>query len=569
MRGFWPTRDERGVVLVFFCITLTAMLAVSALVVDLGRLWVDRRANQAVVDLAGRAAIASLPSDPKGACGAVWNYVRANLPGLPAGATTPCTSTFPTSCSSATVPADYPAAGTAPWSLIVHYPVADTEIAPLRVNDGVLCERMKVVLSVNHGTFFGGIAGVFSQTATASAVVRRAGAGTSSGIADLVVLDPTDCATLQGSGNAVIQAGTASAPGIIAVDSNGTGSNCAGSYTVTVTGNTKIQAVPTSGSSPGYIRLFAMVPGQTLCTNSGPGGTACDPAAVASGAIAPQPTQLPNRITRAFMDYRYNCKGSYPTYHGITIPGCTGANSANVDSLVSAIGATGDPAGFTAVTNCAPSTPITYPPGNYWVNCPAGYTVSGTTVDFQGGNVVFDGGITLSSGTLIVNDANPTANLPAGCQASVCPTSSSQNAAFVYVRAGDVVRSDTGSALSLNNTTLFSRAGVVSFSGGTGATQSRFVAPLEGPFTNLALWDEAAGSYTLAGGAGITISGVFFTPEATPFNIAGGSGSQQYDGQFVTYQLAVNGNASITLNPNPSRLVTTGGATTSGYFVIR
>jgi len=46
--------------------------------------------------------------------------------------------------------------------------------------------------------------------------------------------------------------------------------------------------------------------------------------------------------------------------------------------------------------------------GNWWVDCSAELSIgNGTTVTFSGGNVVFDGGLSMTGGALNFNSPNP------------------------------------------------------------------------------------------------------------------------------------------------------------------
>ena len=59
--------------------------------------------------------------------------------------------------------------------------------------------------------------------------------------------------------------------------------------------------------------------------------------------------------------------------------------------------------------------------------------------------------------------------------------------------------------------------------------------PIEGPLASLALWSEqSSNKFQMNGGAGVQLSGAFFTPEATPFSLAGGGNWRQLNAQFVS-----------------------------------
>ena len=312
-------------------------------------------------------------------------------------------------------------------------------------------------------------------------------------------------------------------PGIIEIDSDG--SSCSNNQdTVSASGsNTQVQAVPTSGTPAGEISLFALATGATTCS-----APACDAGDVAGGRLMPQPVSAAERATRAPVDWRYNCKAGYPTFHGIAIANCGAATPPYIDGLKTAVGASGNPSPSTYQRwtttghSCNPSGTTTVT-GNWWVDCSGGLSIgNGTTVTFSGGNVVFDGGLSMTGGALNLNSANPAPTLTASCRpptvTTPCLGTSSSGAAFAYVRAGDW--NITGGVLTANHVAVYQAAGYLKVAGGAPPT---WLAPTEGPFASLALWSEqSSNKFQMNGGAGVQLSGVFFTPEATPFSLAGG-----------------------------------------------
>jgi hypothetical protein len=93
------------------------------------------------------------------------------------------------------------------------------------------------------------------------------------------------------------------------------------------------------------------------------------------------------------------------------------------------------------------------------------------------------------------------------------------------------------------------------------ASPPTWLAPTEGPFSYLGLWSDMSstsnntGKFSMAGGAGVQLSGVFFTPEAAPFRLSGGGTWGQQNAQFISYQLQVNGGGTLTMAPDPTNSV--------------
>ena len=128
---------------------------------------------------------------------------------------------------------------------------------------------------------------------------------------------------------------------------------------------------------------------------------------------------------------------------------------------------------------------------------------------------------------------------------AACLDSSSPTGAIVYQRSGDL--SVTGGILTFNHAFLYQKSGAVKDSGGAAP---RWSPPLEGPFSQLSLWSEKSDAYTINGGGGLDLAGVFFTPEATPFKITGGGGVAQQHAQFVSYQLTISGSGALNMAPD-------------------
>ena len=110
----------------------------------------------------------------------------------------------------------------------------------------------------------------------------------------------------------------------------------------------------------------------------------------------------------------------------------------------------------------------------------------------------------------------------------------------------------TGGSLNFHHTVVYQKGGALKDTGGSSPTWSP---PTEGPFAGLSLWSEASTGYTINGGGGLDLSGVFFTPEANPFKITGGGGVTQQHAQFISYHLKISGNGALNLAPDTTLYV--------------
>jgi len=348
--------DERGVTMVLFALMLIVMLGLAAIVVDEGQARASRRDAQSISDMAALGAGESLSNgSPSLACQDAIKYVNSNV-NLSITASSFCAQSGNnvalTTCSAGgTLAQAKPTTTVGKYTITVVYPVLTSDISDSHfsggagINDGSACERMGVKVAINNQAVFGKVLGNSAIQTSRMAVVKVA-TGDQGETPSLWLLDPFNCTSLAASGGSHITVGDTTAspviPGLITIDSDGTG--CSGGQT-TISSSTSsvISAVPTSGGSAGKISLYALPSSATSCT-----GHACDPANVSAGALAPQPKSSDSRATRAPVDWKYNCKTGYPSYHGISIADCTdtATTSPYIDNLSTAIGTSGLPSGY-------------------------------------------------------------------------------------------------------------------------------------------------------------------------------------------------------------------------------
>jgi hypothetical protein len=440
---------------------------------------------------------------------------------------------------------------------------APTQAADAR--DGAPCERIGVSVVRDRKTVFGGVIGIVDTRTESRSVSLAVDDVQGRNVTALLILDPTSCNVVTASGQAqVFVRSYAEEPGYITVDSDakgGTGSNnCNSGGTVALDAlGTQNSAIVAEGNStsglPGVIKMFALGPQGNPTRAYDPNDlapTALNP----GGRVSPQPTPSTRRTGRSPADWEYNCKAAGRDGIGGTADDCrfAGTKTAAIDQLVAQLGGTGAPAGYSRyprsgvpTDNCAlnSSDPnVTLPAGNWWVDCPAGFSVKNNFV-FSGGSVVFQGSATAASqGTITINQAN-------------------QSSAVVYLRSGSLTK-DAQASLTMRRTMVYLANGVIGLGGGSGSLV--WIAPTEGTFRNLALWSESPVQHLLGGQSNLAAEGVFFMPNATPFVFAGQGGQNTTQAQFITNRLEVSGQGTLVIQPNPDRVLPTYG---SGSTLIR
>jgi Flp pilus assembly protein TadG len=559
--------DERGVIAVLFALLLIVLLGLAAVLVDSSQARASRRDAQSISDLAALAGGKSLSNGaPYQACVDAITYLNSNArdmsPKITAssfcGGAAP--NTIPTTRCATPGTQAKPTQTVGRYTVTVTYPVLDSDIVDshyngaIGANDGVPCERLGVKVLINNGTTFGKVLGTTSVSASRLAVVRAEKKGVKS-TPSLWLLDPTGC-DLTITGGSTVNVGTSTTKGLITVDSNAANCTSSNDFTINANNNSYIRAL-----GGGSIDLFALPTSATTCS-----GHACEAGDVSGGNISPQPTSSGERATRAPVDWKYNCKATYPNFAGLGVAGCddVATTPPYVDNLRTAItgtvaGVGTNPGGYQtwSPTRSCTGQPTGTFDGNWWVNCPSFKVGNGTTLTFNG-NVVFDGNVDVQ-GVLNVNTSNtstfPGTCLPSGGVVTPCKGESSSDAAFVWMRNG-TYNSNAGGVTNFNHVTFFQQAGT--FTGNGNATYN-WTAPTVGPFKGLSLWSENQGTqaqYTLNGGGGLNLSGVFFTPSAAPFNLSGsGTLANPLAAQFISYRLNISGGGTLSLIPDPDNQV--------------
>jgi hypothetical protein len=547
---------------------MVLFLGMAALVVDLGGLRLDKRADRLASDAAATAGVALLDpytgSDAQQSCQTAWAYLLINLTDEGTPSSTPNCAVFAGACNPATARVATGVSG--PYTFQISHPIPDGHAwmggQAINASDGASCQRFGVSIQRARNVAFAQVMGFGAQSTTVRSVARIAADVGGGEFVPLLVLEPFACNALYVSGQGGVTVSYfMDTPGFIVVDSNGSGPCVGQARTIEAQGsiNGWIRAlpVPAPQSIPSAILSYALsgTTGADPLRSYNPANltqlsSPCDPTeeAFTCRRLYPQPGYLSRRITRAPIDWRYNCKASYPNYL-VTIPiaGCpnVATDQPFIDQLVTKFAPPGLPdltyqQWFPTYPCQIDDTTWLGPPisetGNWWVNCPSFVVGGSQVVTFTDGDVVFDGDVgTGSFGQLRINPA---------------PT----NDHIVYLRNGSL---DKGaqSTISLNQTFVYISiitcppCRPVDLVGGAGGLT--WTAPLGGNFEDLALWSESAKPHEIGGQAGNTLTGTFFTPLADPFMLSGQGGQFQTDAQFLTRRLEVTGQAGVKMHPDP------------------
>jgi hypothetical protein len=592
--------DESGAVLILVAVIMVVLLGAAALVIDIAAVRTLRINQQSISDAsaAAGALTAGETGIPRDVCEVTKSYVEINADAIVALNGIDCSAWSAVSCdpgveaiatdtqNGITVQITYPVTDASP---LMSSSAVGAVPQPASAADGLdPCERVGVEISSTWHTMFGRLAGVESVDATVHTVARSTRPAGEDVPINLLVLDRTGCQALLAAGNGGILVapvvnpdldGDPSngltpglEPGVAAADSDAS-SGCVGVIDLDGS-NSIIQADGPAGcgqqlgSDYPYVG-FAAGAGCGQIQTLAPGTPGCNLPACSIGGGGqtplPDPTALPNRLTRAPIDHRFNCKADYTTLNPPSIiwatdpltaaneqdiPPCPDpANGApHIHNLINLVKQTGTPPGFQRWTtdhDCvlATSDPPLVLSGDWHVDCALNIN---STVIFNGGNVVFDGDVSIqASGTLAVNT---TAAIPADPSTYSAATPE----AWVFLRDGVLKKAGQGS-LYLNNTTLYvSKTSTIGLAGGTGTVA--WIAPNQGDFDDLALWSDSPDRHKFAGQATLTLEGTFFAPLAT-IEYTGNGSQSQVRAQFISHRLHAGGNGALVVAPEFGRAV--------------
>lgn len=282
------------------------------------------------------------------------------------------------------------------------------------------------------------------------------------------------------------------------------------------------------------------------------------PACYNGNVLHPTPQPMLERVKREPVDHIYDCRASYPASYDISACSASTTTPAYISKLVADVGTSGAPSvgtwsNFSSAYGCnlSGSTALVVPVGNWHIDCAPTLTVNRPLV-FSGGNIVADRGISINSGSLLLNTANTDDTYTGVTSSGEWPANTnidinehSNQATYIFMRNGQL--SFSGTALDLRNTAIYlSDTSNLSLSGSSTGTFT-WTAPTRGPLTDLALWANGTPQNTFSGGATMDLEGAFFAPLSTIRYTGGGGGA--VEAQFVARRLQTSGNGVLTLVP--------------------
>ncbi|HEX2701078.1 MAG TPA: hypothetical protein VHM89_12825 [Acidimicrobiales bacterium] len=476
--------------------------------------------------------------------------------------------------------------------------------------DGAQCDRIGVAITYKRATIFARVVGNNSNTTTVHSVARLNPDGPPDEPASLVLLERHDCRAARTQGNdtrivissiAPTPAEPTGSPGIIQADSAGDGA-CGGQTKVLEGGSGPLGPAiyaENARNGAGFVTKEARIGVYAKLLGS-PNAHSTWPTDIGE----PNPVGF-RQIGRTPVDERFleNVRAldvaATPVVESATVPG--GFTNATGPAPGLNLGCTIDTA--TAITAVS----------KLWFNCPGGLTVKNLAITSSDAEVVINGPLSIT-GSFTIRDSRKlwvrgrTTGNKIGVD--VNGTLSVNNDGFplctqrfaadrtkigtFFVKEGSF-QAGSGAPLTMCQTFLYLR-GTSTSTGPSYLPASVTPAPALPPapasntslgkitvssgvrldwtapnemavrptladlathkFEDLALWTEASTTSSLNGGGGMRLGGVFFLPNADPFNISGNASQQiDVDAQFFVRKLDVTGGATLRMIPNPANQV--------------
>jgi hypothetical protein len=413
----------------------------------------------------------------------------------------------------------------------------------------------------------------------------------------LLLLERNDCdsLTFNGTNAAVEVMGFGTHPGIIHSDSIGNGDDC----------NHQILngAAVTTGGTPPYN-------GPAILADSAETGSPPATGQVSVSALAGLIGAVPSRAATPCPS---TVKGASndPAIPYTCVTGSSRKGRINVDVLyrsrmktlqadaAAKTALSSAPAGYTSYNNCN-AVPATVTAQKVWINCNQfnnAVTFSSTVKEiiFTGSisgsqgmtfvepDFIYVGnGLSRTGGTLNVNtgsstnctdrfaaDRSKTTKLVVANNAFSTSGGANLHLCGTMVLLGDSTGASTNQPAipSTDGVDPYDNAydGIISLSGGGSldwTAPNASSTPMEwnktasqpylDDFEDLAFWTEASDSSSLSGGGTNNMVGVFFLPNANPFNITGNGGQViESNAQFIVRKLKMGGNGVLKMRPNP------------------
>jgi hypothetical protein len=511
-------RDQRdaGSVLPLVAFCMVGLLAVVAIVVDLGATRSLRRDTRAAADAGAAAGAMAIGAPAVGTmCLDAMSYAFQGV-----GGTQPSGTTISAACGGMTAVCSGTTARVATLTVggvtvRVVNPVPDSSAlmngtslgsgvtqAVNTVSDGAPCDRVAVEITRPQPTIFRGVITGGSSSFTVHSVARYAPQLRGVFIPPaLVALNQSTCGAIDaGSNGNIILVGNSIGPGIAISDSDGP--SCSSSNPILASKSSARLVAESAGSVVGQLAWFSAP--STRGYNGSSTVYQLAPASFASTTqnYVGQLYAKAERTTRVPVDKAFHCT-NVPTS---VQPLCTTTDPVADLQTLAAASTSSAPSGYAVYSGPCDTTAaaVTLPSGNVWVNCPT-FTVKGNQLRIPGGGtVIFNGSLSVeANGTLLANTSGTT-----DASGYPVPTDGTKQTTLLLNATGASAFniSSNSSSLYMAQTAVFNRGGFTLSS----SQAIHWTPPTGGVLKSLLYWSESTQPFSIQGGPVIKAKGIMF-----------------------------------------------------------
>ncbi|MEY2402959.1 MAG: hypothetical protein QOD38_510 [Acidimicrobiaceae bacterium] len=543
----------------FVALSMIAILAVLAIVIDLGATRSFRSDTRSAADAGASAGAVALSDTSSGtaACVDAMAYAFRDV-----GGSQPSSGAIGTACGAMVAACSGTAARTATLTfdsttVTITNPVSDgsplmdgtllgggvTQTLNIAV-DGTPCDRVGVEITRPQPSFFRGVVGGGPSTYTVHSVaLHTIGPGRGEPIPALVSLNQSACKAIDSGNGLIYLIGNAKGPGIAYSDSDGP--SCSAGNPI-ISGGSSGQVCAQSSSAVGQISWFEAPSSRGYNTSasvySQPDAT-CGSPTLSSDKYVGQLFARAERITRKPIDAVYRCSS-------VADAGGQPLCAATDDPVKLMEATSSNPGAFPVYTDCATSAGVTFS-SNTFVDCPA-FSVKGGIVSItNGATVIFNGSLSVdaggdlrvNSGTAVDADGYPVPT-DATKQTKIIVNSTAANAFSLQ---------STSANVRMAQTTLYSKGGFAI----SGSPVIRWTPPTAGDTAGLLYWSESTQQFSLSGSPSIFANGVFFQGNGKLF-VSGGGLVDLTKVQMWVDTVGISGGGGVKLSADPATGITPG-----------
>jgi hypothetical protein len=426
--------------------------------------------------------------------------------------------------------------------------------------DGASCDRVGVEITRPQSDFFTGIFGSGPRTYTVHSVAKYSPGGTGLRTPALAALNQTACNAIDAGNGYIYLISNTTDAGLAISDSNG--ALCSSGNAILNGGSSGQICAESAGSLVGQLHWYQA--GNSIGYNTSSSVYSTTPATCGSSAVnsyryVGSLASTPTRTTRSPIDNVYHCTNVPTSVQAL----CTTADPISTVQTLSTSSSSSPPAGYTTWSSpcTSQSGAVTLPSGNVWVNCPT-FTVKSNALNIAGGgNVIFNGAVSVEAGGFLKVNTSGSAD----SNGYPVPTDSTLQTTLIInsTAAGAFNVQSTSSNVALAQTAVYSSGGVT-ISGSPVIRWSPPTAPAAtaGGLKSLMYWSESTQQVALSGSPSIFAKGVLFQGNGKLF-VSGGGLIDLQKVQMWVDTIQISGSGGVKLSYDPENSVNTALAATA------